>query len=343
MKFKNYLLAIIVSMASMSGVAHAGGDLFIYNWTDYTPPELIKKFEAETGIKVTVDTFDSNETLLAKLKAGGGGYDIVVATNNWINVFAKDKLIQPIDASKMLGYENIDTRWKSPSWDPKNTYSIPYVWGFTSFAVNTKVYSGDINTLKVLFNPPSELKGKLGMINSPSEAVQLTQTYLGMDYCQSDSAAMKRVQDVLVAQAPAVKVYNSDGTVERLSSGEVAMHMMWNGNAMRARLANPDIKMAFPKEGVVAWMDNVAVPTSAKNPENAKKFVQFLLKPENIAMVSNFAGYANGIPASKNFLNKDMANAPELTLPKGINAKFLITCDGASTKLVDRVWTKVKR
>lgn len=332
-----------LTMTGMATTAHAEGDLFIYNWTDYTSPELIKKFEAETGIKVTLDTYDSNETLLAKLKSGSAGYDIVVISSDFVPIFAKENLIQKIDAPKIPGYANIADRWKSPAWDKDNAYTIPYDWGLTSFSVNTKVIKGEVTSLKTLFEPPKEAKGKLGMFGSPSEVFSLAELYLGMPPCQTDTGNMKKVAALLEKQAPFVKVYNSDGIIDRQGSGETVIHQVWNGDSARARANNPDIKFIFPKEGAVGWMDNVAVPTSAKNPANAKKFIEFLLKPENSAIHSNFSHYDSAITGAKAFFDASMKDAPELNIPEGFKIVFTPTCPPEATALMDRVWTKLKK
>ena len=155
------VLGTALALGLAGNAAHAaGGDLFIYNWTDYTSPDVIAKFEKETGIKVTLDTYDSNETLLAKLKAGSAGYDIVVVSSDFVPIFAKEGLIQKVDASKMPGYDNIEARWKSPAWDKDNVYTIPYDWGVTSFSVNTKNVKGPYDSLSMLFDPPGRGTGQ---------------------------------------------------------------------------------------------------------------------------------------------------------------------------------------
>ncbi len=335
--------AAALTLAAASSGARAAGDLFIYNWTDYTNPDLIKKFEQETGIKVTLDTYDSNETLLAKLKSGSAGYDIVVVSSDFVPIFAKENLIQKIDASKIPGYDALEARWKSPAWDKDNLYTIPYDWGITSYTVNTKFVKEPADSLKLLFEPPAEAKGKVGMFGSPSEVMSLAEVYLGMTPCQTDTANMKKVSDLLEAQAPSVKVYNSDGIIDRQGSGETWIHQAWNGDAARTRAVNPDIKFVFPKEGVVGWMDNVAVPTSAKDPENAKKFIAFLLKPENSAMSSNFTHYASAVTGAEAHYDPAMRDAPELKVPADMKMAFTPACPEEATKLMDRVWTKLKK
>ena len=339
---KSTAAACALLVGASSG-AHAAGDLFIYNWTDYTAPDVIAKFQKETGIKVTVDTYDSNETLLAKLKSGSAGYDIVVVSSDFVPIFAKEGLIQKIDAAKLPGFANIDAQWRGPVWDKDNAYTVPYDWGVTSFAVNTKVVKDAPNTLKTLFEPPAEAKGKVGMLGAPSEVISLAEIYLGMEPCQTDAGNMKKVSDLLERQAPDVKLYNSDGIIDRLASNETVIHQMWNGDAARARATDPDVKFIFPTEGVVGWMDNIAVPTGAKDPENAKLFVQFMLKPENSALSSNFTHYASAIAGKEAFYDPSMNDAPELQVPEGTKIVFTPTCPEAATKLMDRVWTKLKK
>lgn len=323
--------------------AHAGGDLFIYNWTDYTAPALIEKFQKETGIKVTVDTYDSNETLLAKLKAGGAGYDIVVISSDFVPIFIEEKLIQKIDGPKLDGFQNIEARWRGPAWDKGNDYTVPFDWGVTSFDVNTKYVKGPIDSLKTLFEPPPEAKGRVGMLSAPTEVMSQAELYLGLPPCQTDTANMKKVSSLLEAQSGAVKVYASDGAIEREASGETWIIQIWNGDAARARLANPDIKFVFPKEGVVGWMDNMAIPTSAKNPENARRFMAFFLRPENAALSENFTHYSSAITGVGPFLDPALRDAPELNVPKDTKIVFSPTCPAPAIKLIDRVWTKLRR
>jgi spermidine/putrescine transport system substrate-binding protein len=333
----------LLALALTAAPARAGGDLFIYNWTDYTAPALIEKFQKETGIKVTVDTYDSNETLLAKLKAGGAGYDIVVISSDFVPIFIAEKLIRKIDGPKLDGFQNIEARWRGPAWDKGNDYTVPFDWGVTSFDVNTKYVKGPIHSLKTLFEPPPEAKGRVGMLSAPTEVMSQAELYLGLPPCQTDTANMKKVSSLLEAQSGAVKVYASDGAIEREASGETWIIQIWNGDAARARLANPDIRFVFPKEGVVGWMDNMAIPTSAKNPDNARRFMAFLLRPENAALSENFTHYSSAITGVGPFLDPALRDAPELNVPKDTKIVFSPTCPAPAIKLIDRVWTKLRR
>jgi len=343
MKTFKILLLSFLSIVLFAGSSMAGEQLFLFNWTDYTSPDLIKKFEKETGIEVVLDTFDSNESLLAKLKAGGGGYDIVVPSHNFMPIFIKEGLVQKINATKLKGYQNIMDQHKSPPWDPGNVYSIPWQTGTTSFSINTEVYKGDYDTYKVLFDPPPELQGKIAMFNAPDEVIGMALLYLGYDQCNENPGQMKKVLELLMDQKKYVKVYNSDGILERLLSGDVAIHMNWNGYAMRARKQNPAFKYAYAKEGVISFMDNLTVPKDAQNKENAIKFIEFMMQPENAAMQSNFARYANGIKGSAKFMDEELRSAPEINIPSSARQIFIPSCSEKSIKLMDKVWTKLKQ
>jgi spermidine/putrescine transport system substrate-binding protein len=334
---------IITGIALVFSLALAQGELFIYNWTDYTSPDLIAKFEAETGIKVTLDTYDTNETLLAKLKSGATGYDIIVPSHNFVPIFISEGLLEPINAADIAGYANIDERWRNPDWDPNNVYTIPWQWGTTSFTVNTDAYTGPVDSLAVLFEPPAELQGKFGMFNSPDEVIAMAQIYLGLPACNESAEDMKQVQDLLLAQKPHVKLYSSENIWERMASEEVAMHQQWNGSAMRARAENTAVIYVFPKEGIVTWMDNLAVAKGSPNKDNAIRFIEFMMQPENAGLQSNFARYANGIADSAAFMDADLSSAPEVGIPEGIPARFTPACSEAAIELMDKVWTRVKQ
>ncbi len=335
---KNLSISLL-ALSCASGVAAAEGDLFLYNWTDYTAPDLIEKFEAETGISVTLDTYDSNETLLAKLQAGATGYDIVVPSHNFVEIMVGEGLLQPINAADLAGYDNLNADFTSPSWDENNAYTVPWQWGTTSFTVNTDVFGGDINTYEVLFQPPEELQGKIGMFKSPDEVISMALISLGLPLCNENPEDMQQVLELLESQKPHVKTYNSDGILERLVSGDTAVHQNWNGYSIRARDENAAMQYAFPKEGVIAWADNVAVPVGAPNYDNAIKFIEFLMDPQNIAVQSNFAGYSNGITGSEAYMDEALKAAHELSPPAGTPLVFSQTCSPTAVDLQNRVWT----
>ncbi|MGO4451986.1 extracellular solute-binding protein [Phyllobacterium sp. TAF24] len=339
MKLNSILLT--TAAIAWASPAFAAGDLFIYTYGEYTPPDLVAKFEKAFDVKVHVDTFDSMETMLAKLRAGAGGYDIVVAGDPNIQLMIGENMLEKIDVNAMPNYVNVDERWRNVYWDNGRHYSAPWAWGSTSFMVDSAVVKGDINTLGVLFNPPAEVKGRINMMRDVNEVINIALRYLNLPRCNENPEDMKKVLELLETQKQWVKSYNSEFK-EPLVSGEAVASMAWNGYAMRARDEKPSLVYVYPKEGFTGWMDNLAVPKGAPDIENAKTFINFMMNPENAAMVSTYARYSNGIKGSEKFVDPKLATAPELAPPAGTPApEFIPNCSPASTKLYDRVWTKL--
>jgi len=341
MKTKVKVAAIAAILTVGVTHAQAEGVLNLYNWAEYTSPEMIAKFEAETGIDVVIDTYDSSETLVAKLHAGGASYDIAVPGNNFVAGMVASGLVEKIDPKDLPGFENIQSQWKSPPWDPDNEYSIPFLWGTTGFTVDSTAYGGDINSYKVLFEPPAELQGEIGMFNSADEVVKMAHVYLGQDICSEDPQDFQRVYDLLAAQKEHVKMYQTEGIRERMYSGEVKMHSNWNGSSLKMRAKDPKYAYSYPVEGVLTWMDVVVVPKGAKNIEGAKKFLSFLMQPENIAIQTNFARYSNAIDGSDAYMEESLKTAPEIVAPSEREFIFVSACSEASIKLQDQVWTRL--
>lgn len=324
------------------GPAMAEGELNIYNWAGYTPPDLIEKFEAETGIDVTVDTYDTNESLLAKLMAGGGDYDIIITAHSFIPIHQGEGLIQPLGLKDMENFENLDKQFVDASWNPDGDYGVPWQWGTTSFAVDNAVYDAPIDSYETLFSPPEALQGKIGMFKGAQDIITLAELYLGVPFCSEDPAEMKQVLDVLLAQKPQVKIYGGGAAMrEQLVSGELAIASEYSGQVQRGRREKASLTYVYPKEGVAGWVDAVAIPANAKNYENARLFIDFTLAPENAAMISNHAGYASGVPSSREFTREDLVNSPENNVPEGIKVVPLETCSAKAADLETQVMTEL--
>lgn len=320
-----------------------GGALHIYNWGNYTNPDLIKKFEETYKVKVTLDDYDSNETMLAKIKSGATGYDIVVPSDYMVAIMIKEGLLAETKPNQMENFKNVDPKWVDVYWDPGRNYTVPWQWGTTAFTVNTDVFKGDINTYAVMFNPPPELQGRINMLDDMNEVINAGLRYLGLPRCNKNPEDLKKLTDLLMGSKKYWRTFDY-ATIEKLTSKDVDMSQQWNGASLRVRLQMPAMKYAYPKEGLTGWMDNVAVLKDAPNLENAKKFQNFIMDPENAALISNFARYANGIVGSEKYMDKDMAEAPEIIPPADAPApEFLPPCDEDTVKLYNAIWTELKK
>ena len=296
LKFFSFCVAITL----ISSSSFAAGKLNLYNWSDYTPDELVKKFEAETGIQVIIDTYDSNETLLAKLQAAGGstGYDLAVPSQHFVEIMIKEGLLEKVSGIKdMPNYKYVAKQFQNPSFDPMQEYSTPYQMGSAGFAFRADSYSGDGSSMMEFFKPNDEVCGKLAVFKSPEEVVNMAHLALGSNFCSEDPNEMQAVLDLMLEQKKCVKVYSSEGINDRLKSGEVIMHAHWDGYSQVGKWEYmDDLTYAYPKEGVVGWFDSLVMPKGAKNVKEAKAFMNFLMNPENMAILSNNAAYANAIP-----------------------------------------------
>lgn len=339
--------AATLALALAAGPSTAGAkELFFYNWSNYYPPDLLKKFEAETGIRTTLDVYDSNETLLAKLQAGASGYDVVVPSDYMIPVMVRDGMLERIDAKSMPNLGNIAPNFLGLSFDPDRAYTVPYMWGTTGFTYDSKrVPGGKLEeSWKSFFEPPAALAGQIAALNDEVELWNAASYYLGIDKCTSAPEDGRRILAVLEAQKPAIATYNSDGTIERMIAGEVVMHQQWNGASHRTKEKLPTAVYVYPKEGVSFWMDNFAVVKGAPHLEEAKTFINWMLKPENMAAASNFTGYNSALPAAQEFMDEALRNNPAVVTPKEYESRFRPTpdCGDASRELRNRVWTRLK-
>lgn len=336
----------IIGMLATAGMlllalpANAGGDLNIFNWGNYTNPKLIEKFEAAHGVKVTLSDYDSNDSMLAKIKAGGHGYDIVVPSDYMVKVMIGEGLLLETKPNQMSNFKNMTKQWQGVYFDKGRNYSVPWQWGTTGVTVNTKTYGGDINTWAMVFDPPDELKGKINVVPEMNDVINAALYFKGFPTCNGDKAQLKEVSEMLVT-AKKDWLSMEYGNVERFGKEDIHSGVNWNGASMRARFANPAIAYGYPKEGMSTWMDNAVVLKDAKNAENAKLFQNFIMDPENAAMISDFAKYANGIDGSEKFLPADFAAAPEIATPDWYKPVFVPPCPQEVNEMYTKIWTNL--
>jgi len=331
--------------ALCSTTANAEGSLSIYHWFEYIPQEVLDKFSKEHDVEVTMDTYDSNESLLATLKAGKlGSYDVAVPGDYMVEIMRDGGLLDSFEPAELSNFDNMMEQWVDVGFDPGRKHSIPYQWGSTSFSVNRDMYEGDISSTSLIFDPPEELAGKINMLDSQGEVLALASIHLGIPQCSTNRDELKALNALLQEAKPKWASFNSDGAKDVLVSGDAIAGMIYNGFSAKARNEGVNIEYVYPKEGFIVWMDNVVLLKDAPNRDNALKFMNFLLEPENIAAITNFAQYTAGVKGVSDLLDAELKASPEANPPADApDGSFIAVCDEETQKLYDQIWTNLKK
>lgn len=338
-------LGIMTAMLMTTAMpALAEGQLNIFNFGLYTPPDMIRKFETAYDVKVTLTEYDSNETAMAKIEAGGHGFDIIMPSASAVPVYIEKGLVMKSEPSQLSNFKNIDPKWIEVGWDRGRHYTVPWVWGTTGVMVNTKVYKGDINTSAVIFDPPDELKGKINVVPSMTDVIDMAIDYVGGTPCTSDKAILKAARDKLMAAKPYWASIDY-ASFEKFIKEDLNASIFWSGAAMRIRAENPGFAYGYPKEGYSLWQDNVAILADARNVENARLFLNFIMEPENAALISNYTRFGNSIIGSEKFMDAELPNAPEMNIPADLEkaANIQVTCPADVQQIYARIWTDLTK
>ncbi len=332
--------ALSAALLLASGSAFAAGELHFYNWGNYTNPALIEKFEQTYDVKVSLTDYDSNDTALAKIMAGASGFDMVVPTHYYIPIYISEGLLLETRPDQMENFANLHDKFKNPDFDPGRRYSVPWQWGTTGVIVNTKYYSGDIDTWGIVFDTPDELKGKVNVVPEMNDVMAGALFYKGFSQCNSNKDELREVRDMLL-EAKKDWLSLDFGILPLYVKEDLHAGVLWNGPSMRARLENDSIAYGYPKEGMATWMDSVVVLKDAQNVENAKLFQNFIMDPEIAALISEFAKFANGIKGSEAFLSAEFAASPEISPPAHYTAVFVPACPPEVNDLYTKIWTEL--
>ncbi|EME70612.1 spermidine/putrescine-binding periplasmic protein [Paramagnetospirillum caucaseum] len=333
------LLLLAVLLLASAGVA--ASELRVLTRSSYLSPELLRKFERETGITVNLTVAADRDQVVARLAGARSGFDIAFSPDYHVGGLIRGGLIERVLADRLNGFWNVEDPWRSRSFDPRNEYTIPHQWGTTAFAVDTSVHRGDIDSLRLLFEPPPEVDGRIGLLDE-GDMVQLALVYLGEARCTTDPGKLEKAARLLEPLLVRNRLVAAERVMAALADPAIVLAVTWNGDAMRAREKRPSLAYAYPREGNLVWTDVVVVPRHPPNRANAMKFLTFMLKPENAALDSNFNGYANMIRGSEGFLAATVLAAPEMVAPWPAKVGFLPSCGDIAQHRHEAVWAEVK-
>ncbi|HMQ35763.1 MAG TPA: spermidine/putrescine ABC transporter substrate-binding protein [Chloroflexaceae bacterium] len=290
-------------------------ELYFYNWSDYIDPAILEQFEAEYGVRVIYDTYDSNEDMIAKVRAGNSGYDIVVPSDYAVQIVAVEELAQPLDKALLPNLAGMDPGYLGVYFDEANTISVPYMVGLTGIAYNSESFPDGVDSWATIFDPEqaSQHTGKFSMLDDERETPGAALKYLGTSLNDTDPAAMQRAQELLIAQKPYLAAYNSSDVNRKLASGEYVIAHAWSGTAMQARnglgdefAGNPAINFVIPEEGGTIWMDNLVILRDSPNAYTAHVFINYLMRPEVAAQNAEYIGYITPVADAVPLLSEEV-------------------------------------
>jgi putrescine transport system substrate-binding protein len=341
-------------------VAYSGKVLNLYIWSDYLAADTLSNFEKQTGIKVHVAYFDTNETLETKLLAGSSGYDVVVPTASYFERQIKAGVYLTLDKSKLPNLKNMDPQLMSKValHDPDNAHGIIYTWGTNGIGYNEKMVKelmpdAPLDSWRLVFDPAVASKvAKCGIsvLDSPAEMMRAVYSYLGKDPNSQSPDDLVLGEAVLTKIRPYIRNINSSEYIEALANGDLCIAVGYNGDVMqardRARDANKGIEIKYfvPKEGSILWFDMLAIPKDAPDPDSAYAYLNYIMTPQVIADISNFKRYANANAASQPLVLPSVRDDSGIYPPPEQRQKLAVQlADSADqTRAVTRVWQKFK-
>lgn len=342
-----FLLLFAVSATVAFGCSPTGGNqqqvLSIYNYASYIAPEAIAQFEKENNVEIQYDTFENSDALYAKLKQGNPGYDLIFPADYIVKIMAQENMIEPLNIQNIPNQKNLDPKFINQSFDPENKYSLPYQWGTMGIGYSLKATKGDINSWAAMFDP--KYTGKTTWQDDARYTLAGVLMYLGLDPNTTNPEEINKARDLLIKNKNMIAAFVPDTGQALLDQGEVSLTMEWSGDIFQVMKENPNLRYAIPKEGTIIFSDNMAIPKGARHKELAEKFINFALRPEVGAKISNFTrfGSPNKAAIDKGLIDpKDLKN-PQIYPPAEVLAKMKFLEDvGKATALYDRAWTEVK-
>lgn len=350
---KRKLLSVVIAgtmVCSMltgcgsSGDTGKNGEINVFVWTEYVSDAAIEAFQKDTGIKVNVSTYSSNEDLLAKLKSESEGtYDVILPSDYAVEyLIAQDKL-EELDKDKLTNLSNIDDTYLDENYDPGNVYSVPYEGGVACIAVNTAKVDKEITSYADLFD--SSLAGQLVVLDDYRAVIGMTERSMGLSMNETDPDTLATVEEKLMTLKDNVKLYDSDSPKSALISGDCTVGMVWSAEAALAMDENPDIQIVYPSEGAYVFLDNWAIPKGAKNYDGAMEFINYMLSAEAAKMNIEDFPYLCPNKAALELMGDDYVNNEAKNVPSEViaNGEFVSYLDTDTLAIYDEMWTKLKK
>jgi spermidine/putrescine transport system substrate-binding protein len=311
-------------------------ELHIYNWSDYIAADTVPNFEKEFGVKVTYDTYESNEEMVAKLQAGATGYDIIVPSGYMIPVLVATDLVTPLNKELLTNWGNVAPIFQNLPSDPGSAYTVPWQWGTSGIAYRTDKVKSPVDSWAVFHDP--RFRGKMTMMDDSREVIGAFLRYRGHSLNSTDPQQLAKAKADAVQAKKQLKAYVSAPVKAQLISGDVWISQLWNGDTTQAKAEQPNLGYVIPKEGCTIWGDSMCIPASAANKRAAHEWMNYILRPEVGAALSNATGYGTPNVAALKLLETPIPYPTEEELTR---LEYQVDL-GRDTAVWDQIWTEIK-
>ncbi len=334
------LLLVVSGCGPGPSVSGPDGDVYLFNWGDYIDPAVLTAFTEEFGIRVVQDSYASNEDLLAKLQAGGVGYDVIVPSDYMVEVMIKEGLLQELDKSHLPNLRHIGVRHLGLAYDPDNRYCVPYLWGTTGLAYDADKIPRP-ESWWVLWD--GTYRGRISMLNDQRETLAVALRLLGYPINSTDRQELEAAKALLQQQKALVRTYNSENYDQLLLQGEVVLAHAWNGDVAKVAEEKASLKYVIPKEGGTIFHDNLCIPRSSRRQRTAEVFINYLLRPEVAARIVRYTMQASPNEGAHAHLPRTILENPAVYPPRAATTRLDAIRDvGEALILYDRIWTELK-
>ncbi len=346
------LLCLVVMLAGCgpSGEPSSPGDLsqgvaakelYYFTWSDYVDQELLDGFESQAGIKVVVDTFSSNEELLAKVQSGATGYDVIVPSDFMVSIMARQGLLAKFDHTRLSNYQFIEPFLTHLPFDPQEEYSVPYLWGTVGVGYDSAVVKETPTSWNILWD--ARYKGRISMLNDQREVFGMALRSLGYSLNSQDPLRIEQAKQKLMAQKPLVKTYTSESFDHLLVSGDIVLAHAWGGPIARAMQERPSIKYVVPQEGGTIWTDCLAVLATSSRKAEALEFINYLIDTGVAQATSERLLFASANRLVKDRVANSVRNNLAVYPTEEVIARMEWMVDaGEAMRYYDRAWTELK-
>ncbi|HEX2954473.1 MAG TPA: ABC transporter substrate-binding protein [Bacillota bacterium] len=333
---------LILTVLVLGGCGHTPKDVLnVYNWGDYIDESVLKDFEKEYKVKVNYDTFTTNEDMYVKLKAGGSSYDLLFPSDYMIKRMMDEGMLEKLDFSSIPNYKMIDSRFKGLGYDPKNEYSVPYMWGTVGILYNKKVVKTKPNSWKILWD--KKYAKQILMLDSQRDSIGVALKMLGYSLNSTNPKELEAAKKVLITQKPLVLAYVVDEVKDKMIAEEAALAVVWSGDAVYCMRENHNLDYVIPKEGSNLWFDAMVIPKGAPHKKMAERFINFMCQTNIAYKNADYIGYASPQTEAVKKLPKQLTGNRSLYPPEEdlTNSEVFVNLK-ENLRDFDRVWTEIK-